>query len=170
MAMALMGLCLTPTFLFLLVRGADGNVFNFGREPTPFATSVSSSISANTSIVQGIGPSDTVSVTLDIPATLTINGRSHSVQPQVIPADGAWNPDLDEAEAAWVFGTVINYVFGLPNTQEARSLLESMGPGDEFEMITQNGIPFVFRLTAWRWFHPTTGIFTTSSHPAPPLF
>ncbi|MFO7682560.1 MAG: DUF4352 domain-containing protein [Chloroflexota bacterium] len=143
-AMVVMGLCLVPLFLFLLLRGSGDNIFNFGGEPTPFATAVSASVPVNNAIVQGVGPSDTISVTLDIPATLTMNGRSYTVQPYVIPADGTWNPDVADDMAAWVYGTIINYVFGLSDTDANRALLETVGPGDEFEMVTQNGVSYVF--------------------------
>ena len=112
-AMAFMGLCLVPMFLFLLVRGS-GTGFLSGNQPTPFATDASAYAPVQTPIVQGISDSETVSVTLDIPETLTLNGRSLQVQPQLVPADGSWTANVDDESAAWVFGTIVNYVFALP--------------------------------------------------------
>jgi hypothetical protein len=142
-AMAVMGLCLIPLFVFFLLRGGGG-VLGGGAEPTPFVTAVSAGLPLNDSLVVGIGPSDTVSVTLDIPQTLTMNGRSYTVQPQVVPADGTWSPNLEADTAGWVYGSIINYVFALADTEENHALLEMMEPGDEIKMVTQSGTPFTF--------------------------
>ncbi|MBE2224728.1 MAG: DUF4352 domain-containing protein [Anaerolineae bacterium] len=142
-AMAFMGLCLFPIFLYLLFQGS-GTDFLSGNEPTPFATDVSAALPVGTPLVQSISDTETISVTLDLPATLTLNGRSLIVQPQLIPGDGVWSPDVGEDSAAWVYGTIVNYVFGLPDTDENQTTLDLLGPGDEFEMVTQEGVPFVF--------------------------
>jgi hypothetical protein len=154
-AMAFMGLCLVPIMLYLLFRGSDGDILG-GNEPTPFATNASAGLPLLTPILEGITDTDTVSVTLDIPATLTLNGRSFNVQPQLIPGDGnIWTPDVDEDSVAWVYGTIINYVFGLPDTNDNQTLLDLMGPGDEFEMVTQGGVPFVFSFESKEVVMPT---------------
>ena len=142
-AMAFMGLCLLPIFLFFLLRDSGIDILNSG-EPTPFATDVSAVLPVQTPIVQSISDTETISVTLDIPATLTLNGRSFIVQPQLIPDNGNWTANVDDESAAWVYGTIINYVFGLPETEENQATLDLLGPGDEFEMMTQAGVAYVF--------------------------
>lgn len=140
--LAIMGLCLFPVFLYLLFRGTDTDIFG-GEEPTPLATSVV--VPFETPVLEGYDGTDVISVTVDIPATLTLNGRSFTVQPQVLPEDGGvWSPDVDENSVAWVYGTIVNYVFGLPDTDDNQTLLELMGPGDEFDMVTQDGLTYVF--------------------------
>jgi hypothetical protein len=142
-AMAVMGLCLLPMFLYVILRG-EGSGLLRGEEPTPFATDVSAVLPMQTPIVQSISDTETISVTLDIPAMLTLNGRSYTVQPQLIPESGSWTADVEADSAAWVFGTIVNYVFGLPETEDNRTVLELLEPGDEFEMVTQAGVPYLF--------------------------
>lgn len=143
-AMGFMGLCLLPVFLFFLVRGSGTDLLSRGNEPTPFATDASEPLPLQTPVLQGISGSETISVTLDIPATLTLNGRSLQVQPQLVPSDGVWTANVDDESAAWVYGTIVNYVFALPDTADNQALLERLGSGNEFEMVTQNGVTYVF--------------------------
>ena len=56
-AMAFMGLCLVPIFLFFLLRGT-GTTFLSGGEPTPFATDVSAVLPLQTPIVQSISDTE----------------------------------------------------------------------------------------------------------------
>jgi hypothetical protein len=142
-AMAFMGLCLFPIFMYLLFRGGGGEILG-GNEPTPFATNISAGLPIQTPAWVVMDGTETISATVDIPATLTLNGRSFTVQPQLIPVDGAWSPDVDEDSAAWVYGTIVNYVFGLPDTEDNQTTFDLLGPGDEFEMVTQEGVPYVF--------------------------
>lgn len=142
-ALGVMGLCIFPIFFYLLYQGGGGTIFS-GDEPTPFATDASVVLPVKTPLVVGLDETGTISTTVDIPATLTLNGRSFTVQPQLISADGSWMPDVADDAAAWVYGTIINYVFGLPDTKENRALLELLSAGDEFEMVTQAGIPYLF--------------------------
>ncbi|MBK8985509.1 MAG: DUF4352 domain-containing protein [Chloroflexi bacterium] len=141
-----MALCLIAVLMLLSFR--QGGLFTGGGQPTPFPTSQSSVISSQDPLVVGVSPSDTISVTLDMPATLSLRGREFTVQPQLVGADGIWSPDPDASTAAWVFGTIVNYVFGLRDTAETRTLLEQMTVGDEIVMVTQNGQRFAFSFSS----------------------
>lgn len=142
-AMAFMGLCLVPIFLFFLLRGT-GSSFLSGGQPTPFATDVSSVLPLQTPVWNAVDGTGTISATVDIPATLTLNGRSFTIQPQLIPENGVWSPDVGDDSAAWVYGTIVNYVFGLPDTDDNQAVMDLLSPGDEFEMVTHEGIQYVF--------------------------
>lgn len=111
--------------------------------PTPFPVATQPS-AAGQPVIVGITDSGTFSVTLDVPATLGILDQERPVEPQSIGADGLWNPQLDEAGAAWVNGTVVNYVFGLADTEANRALLESLAPGDEIVVSTRQGVTHTF--------------------------
>lgn len=135
-------LCMIAVLMLLSFR--QGTSLLGGGEPTPFPTSVGSATAGQEPLVVGVSPSDTISVTLDMPATLSLRGQSFTVQPQVIGADGVWLPEIEDNTTAWVYGTIVNYVFGLPNTSDMRALLEQMDVGDEIEMVTQNGVTYTF--------------------------
>lgn len=111
-------------------------------EPTPFPQSTQQS--SEQPVVVGVSDSGTISVTLDAPATLDVQGNQWAVQPQNIAADGLWNPDVDEGTAAWVNGTIVNYVFGLADSEENRALLESLAPGEQMVINTRQGITHTF--------------------------
>lgn len=112
--------------------------------PTPFGSSAESLL-AGEPLVVGMSDSDTISVTLDSPVTLNLPTQQFNMQTQVIGADGVWAPSIDEPGAAiWIYGTVVNYVVGLPDSDENRALLEGLVPGDEMVLTTRGGIRYTF--------------------------
>ncbi|MBK8905513.1 MAG: hypothetical protein IPM53_30300 [Anaerolineaceae bacterium] len=111
--------------------------------PTPFGSEDGGL--AGEPLVVGMSDSDTISVTLDSPTTLSLPGQQFNVQTQVIGADGTWTPAVDEAgTAVWVYGTIVNYVVGLPDLDENRALLEGLSPGDEIMLATRGGTRYTF--------------------------
>jgi hypothetical protein len=124
------------------VGGGDGRGV---AEPTPFPEE--GRITATDPLVVGISESEIISVTLDLPATLQLGGQTFPVRTQAITADGLWSPQLSDAETAvWVYGTIINYVVGLPTSAENRDLLTQLAPGEDIRLITRNGVDFVFTM------------------------
>ncbi len=123
-------------------------------EPTPFPGAVGQGPAENVAgdaLVYGISDSTTVSVTLDVPVTLGLSGRSLAVQTVTINPDGSWSPVLSGADTAgWVYGSIINYIMGLPPTDENRAMLESMAPGTQMVLTTRSGAEFVFESGASR--------------------
>lgn len=118
-------------------------------DPTPFPEG--SSVLPSDPLVVGISESETISVTLDLPATLRLSGTDFVVQTQAVAADGLWSPQLSDAETAvWVYGTIINYVVGLPASPENRALLTNLAPGDELRLTTRSGIDFTFAVDGRR--------------------
>ncbi len=111
--------------------------------PTPFGSADGGF--AGEPLVVGMSDSDTISVTLDSPVTLGLPGQQFNVQTQVIGADGTWTPAVDEAgTAVWVYGTIVNYVVGLPDLEANRTLLEGLAPGDEITLATRGGTRYTF--------------------------
>ena len=128
----------------LLLRSFGGDAPAAGPTPFPDAAQPPAGMDA---LVMGMSDSTTVSVTLDIPTTLLLKGRQFAVQTQSIAADGIWSPNLEsETTAVWIYGTIINYVLGLPAGAANRTLLESLAPGDAITLSTRGGhsIQFVF--------------------------
>jgi len=116
--------------------GGDGENI----EPTPFTQpGIDGPANANNeAIISGISGDSTISVTLDIPVTLTVGERDFVVLPQTINPDGSWSPGISsDSSAGWVYGSIINYIMALQPTAENTSLLQSLAPGSELVMTTQ---------------------------------
>jgi hypothetical protein len=127
--------------------GGDGESV----EPTPFTQSVADAPSVNEAIISGVSGNSTISVTLDIPVTLTVGERDFVVIPQTINPDGAWSPGISsDSSAGWVYGSIINYIMALQPTGENTTLLQSLTPGNELLLTTQSGSEYVFEVEGSR--------------------
>jgi hypothetical protein len=129
--------------------GGDGENI----EPTPFTQpGIDGPANAsNEAIISGISGDSTISVTLDIPVTLTVGERDFVVLPQTINPDGSWSPGISsDSSAGWVYGSIINYIMALQPTAENTSLLQSLAPGSELVMTTQGGSDFLFEVEGSR--------------------
>lgn len=111
-------------------------------QPTPFPQATQQA--AAQPIIVGVSDSGTISVTLDAPATLDVLDRRWAVQPQTIGVDGLWSPEIDEATAAWVNGTIVNYIFGLADSEANQTFLESLAPGQQMVITTRQGTTHTF--------------------------
>ena len=120
---------------FLLLRSQDSE------EPTPTPLPESGAgINTDLFPYEAISQSGSITVTLETPIFLDVSGEQFSVQAEVLPASGAWTPPtLNETTTAWVYGTVINYVFGLDDTDENQTILEQLVVGDEIVLTTRSG-------------------------------
>lgn len=78
------------------------------------------------------------------PNRLDIAGTVFPVVP-VTPEQGRWPlPQDQDAVAVWIYGTVINYVVGLPHTPESESLLAGLAGADRIALALDNGNTLVF--------------------------
>lgn len=144
-----------------LLRSNDGINLPFlgggDAEPTPFPESVAAGggipggqggeggAATPVAIVYGISDTATVSVTLDAPITLSVTDREFVVLPQSLNPDGSWSPGVStESAAGWVFGSIINYIFGLQPTSANRELMNNLVPGNELMLTLQSGAEFLF--------------------------
>jgi hypothetical protein len=142
---ALLAACILGFLLLrprLLGDGQETNGVTAG-EPTPFPEATAP-VSSDQAVIVGISDTGTFTVTLDMPATLGVVDQQRPVQPESIGVDGLWNPEIADENAAWVVGTVVNYVFGLPDTETNRTLLESLAPGNEMTITTRGGTTHTF--------------------------
>lgn len=143
---AIIGLIAVCIFGILLVRSllTDNGISLVPGTPTPFASTPIPP--ANEPLIVGVSESTTVTVTLDVPVSLNVAGQTFSVQTQVIAADGLWSPTIEGQDmAVWVYGTIINYIIGLPDTPANRSLLEEqLAPGSSIILTTRRGTEYTF--------------------------
>ncbi|MCS7281850.1 MAG: hypothetical protein RMK65_12700 [Anaerolineae bacterium] len=80
-------------------------------------------------------------VTLPIPVRLEAGGKSFTVQ----PVSRNWEVPAQAADVAlWLNGTVVNYVLGLPDTSENRSLISTL-QGD-LGLELSDGARRIFRI------------------------
>ncbi len=143
---ALLAACVMGFILLRPMLGEGGQQTGSGTpaagEPTPFPE-VTQPV-ADQPIIVGVSDAGTISVTLDAPATLDVLDQRWAVQPQTIGADGLWSPEIDEDTAAWVNGTIVNYVFGLADSEANQAFLESLAPGQQMVVTTRQGVTHTF--------------------------
>ena len=142
-AIALMagGLLFVCVFGYLLLTGnGDETDTEIDTQDTLFNPPI-----GDESLVVGISDNTVISVTLDAPILLDVAGRPFNLERQALPPGGNWQP-LEVAQGAgiWVYGTVVNYVIGLPDTEANRFLLDSLTTEDELVLTTQNGADYRF--------------------------
>ena len=132
--------------VILLRQGQDDEVdAAVSGTPTPFGNDADDGLFGGDPLVVGMSESATISVTLESPVTLGLAGEQFNVQTQVIGADGTWVPATDDAgTAVWVYGSIVNYLIGVPDSDENRALLEGLAPGDEMMLTTRAGTRFTF--------------------------
>jgi len=93
-----------------------------------------------------------VQVAVPLPISLTVGSEPFRVV-AVIPPTSPFPPSqggADEGAAAWVCGTVVNYVVGLEPTPENEALLANLRPGDEIKLRLSNGVELSFRFAEQR--------------------
>lgn len=139
---AVVALGAAAAFAYLAFQGPDTTAAE--PTPTPFPATIGEGLRSQP-IIEVVDGSSTVSMTIDFPVTVQLAGRDFGLQPQVIAADGIWSPSFSgEGTAVWVYGSIVNYIVGLPNSDENRAMLEGLIPGSEITLRTEQGNEFVF--------------------------
>ncbi len=100
-------------------------------------------ISPDMSVIQENG----VPITAMVPTSIALGNRQN--QPfriiPVMPEDGRWPiPAESDNVAVWVYGTVVNYVIGMPYSNTIESLLAGLTSGDRLTLTLSNGNVLVF--------------------------
>ena len=145
-AVAVVALIAVCVLGILLLRMARGGGLATGGTPTPFSTTAAAPVSDEPLVVGvDLNRSSTISVTLDAPVTLSIAGNDFQVQTQAVASDGVWSPSLEDTDTVvWVYGSIVNYIIGIPDSQENRTLLEQLAPGDEMVLTTRSETEYTF--------------------------
>ena len=94
--------------------------------------------------------SDDVQVAASLPVSLTLGGEPFPIVAIVSGEQGWTYPSGHTGAAAWVCGTVVNYVVGLEPTPENETTLIGLRPGDEIKMHLSSGTVLVFRFVERR--------------------
>lgn len=118
-----------------------------GPTPTPFSPLVGEGIAVagGEPLVVGISDSATISVALDIPISLSLSGERFPVTTEMVTSDRNWAPTIDgDSSAVWVYGTIINYVLGLPDSGSNQTLLGGLSTGSEIALTTRGGVNYTF--------------------------
>ena len=116
--------------------------------PTPFAETTGPAGEA-APLVVGVSDTDRISVTLDVPVSLGVGGQSFAVKTQTVAGDRIWSPTFENTDTAvWVYGSIINYVVGVPESDSNRALLEQLAPGDLMQLTTKSGVVHTFTFSS----------------------
>lgn len=141
------GLALVGTVAILLLRGNDGGNTE-AIAPTPFSV-LQTEQQPQELVNVRVGSGEEVALTLDAPSTLTLGGYQFAVQADRPIAGQAWQPTFGaDTTAAWVYGSVVNYVFAVLDTQENRAMAESLIQGEPIILHAQSGSSFEFSFSS----------------------
>jgi len=91
-----------------------------------------------------------VQVAVPLPISLTVGSESFPVVAIVSEQEEWTYPSGYPGSAAWICGTVVNYVLGLEATPENEALLTGLRPGDEIKLHLSNGVVLFFRFVERR--------------------
>ncbi len=81
-----------------------------------------------------------LSIDVDPPNSLDLGGATIPAKAQFVSEAGEWNPSsVDGQVAEWVYGTVVNPVFGLSGSSENELLLQKLIPGDRISINYNSG-------------------------------
>jgi hypothetical protein len=84
-----------------------------------------------------------VEIVSSLPISLTLGGESFPVE-AVLAEEGWGYPAGSSGSAAWVCGTVVNYVVVLEPVAENETLLAGLALGDEITLRLSNGVQLFF--------------------------
>ncbi len=79
-----------------------------------------------------------------VPTQVSIGGTVFPVV-AVLPEQGRWPlPAEQDQLGVWIYGTLINYVIGLPYTANTENLLSGLTSGERITLTLENGTALVF--------------------------
>lgn len=165
--LALFGLALICVFGYLLLgsQAGGGTLFGDGATtPTSVALLPTGPQVALEAAVAGSAP---ISLTLDAPVFLTLDGQTLPVTARYIGGEGLWEPYTSAEDTAfWVYGSIINYTFGLPGTETNRAFLQNLVQGDPILVKTKSGAEYRFTFTGSELITPPTAAPFSQNRPA----
>jgi hypothetical protein len=80
----------------------------------------------------------------NLPKVLHIRGRSILISPVTL-TNGQWKSSAQAGQAEWVYGTLINYLIGLPALEANSDMLKALGATDEISIDLANGQSLNFK-------------------------
>ena len=99
---------------------------------------------------QTVISSDDVRISASSPITLSVGDVSFPVE-VIVPSETGWTYPADSSGvAAWVCGTVVNYILELELSSDNEALLASLRPGDQVMLHLSNDVVLVFQFSERR--------------------
>ncbi len=114
-------------------------------EPTPFSSTEFVNPAQDSAIII-LSETDTITMSLDIPTSVKLEGQTFVIHPQIVEDGGEFAPSEGDDTAVWLYGTIVNYVLLFNDSDSTRPLMEQIAPRDAIMLRTQTGkeIPFTF--------------------------
>ena len=101
-----------------------------------------------------------------VPTVLHLRSRSFLINPvNVSKKEGRWNYNADSGKAEWVFGTLVNYLVGLPASQENTDMLQALSNADEITLDLSNGQTLHFKYSGRQFVSPSSADIFSQSRP-----
>jgi len=119
--------------------------------PTAAASEIETVLDVDSFSYLSISESGAISVSLESPVFVDVSGEQFSVVVEPLPQSGFWSPSPPNPETVvWAYGSIINYIFGLEDTDENRAMLDGLLMGEEIVLTTRSGSQFKFEVNSRR--------------------
>ena len=99
-----------------------------------------------------------------VPQKLFVRDRVFEVTPVAVPK-GVWKPTVSNGNVEWVYGTLINYLIGLPNSTENKDLLQALSAADKISLELSDGQTVDFTFGAQQQVPPDSKDTFSQQHP-----
>ena len=100
-----------------------------------------------------------------VPKKLYVRDRTFDITPVAVQK-GKWPVSTgDNTGATWVFGSLVNYLIGLPNTSENKDLLQAVSEADAITLELSDGQTVDFKFDAQQLVSPSDDKIFSQQHP-----
>jgi len=100
-----------------------------------------------------------------VPQKLYVRDRTFEITPVAVQK-GKWPVSTsDDGSATWVFGSLVNYLIGLPNNSENKDLLQAVSEADAITLELSDGQTIDFKFDAQQLVSPNDEKIFSQQHP-----
>jgi hypothetical protein len=100
-----------------------------------------------------------------VPKKLFVRDRTFDITPVAVQK-GKWPvSDGQDGSATWVFGSLVNYLIGLPNTTANKDLLQAISEADAITLELSDGQTVQFKFDAQQMVSPNNKDIFSQQHP-----
>jgi len=99
-----------------------------------------------------------------VPKKLHVRDRTFDITPVAVQK-GKWPVGAGDDNATWVFGTLVNYLIGLPNNSENKDLLQALSEADQISLELSDGQLVEFKFDAQQLVSPDNEEIFAQHHP-----
>ena len=99
-----------------------------------------------------------------MPKKLYVRDRTFEITPVAVQK-GKWPVGAGDGNATWVFGTLVNYLIGLPNNSENKDLLQAVSEADQITLELSDGQTVEFKFDAQQLVSPDNEEIFAQHHP-----